>query len=691
MPRPSAPDTGLLAELWSDVGLEFTWPIDKSVHGPVYTDVWFGSVTWSPDERFVAYIADTPPPSSDHKDVHPAAVWALPLQNKHEADSRGPFGEAYVQKRSPALFIADVQEGTVALAAHPSSYHLGQPQWGSSGWIVCTALHKGTATDDDPLPIPDDLGTLYCYNRLRSIVAFKAPATFDAVPQVEQSLTLITNPKDPQDYCSNSPRLSPNGCDLVYIGAPRILNDLSDTYILPHNTTKTMRYVSFADGKFSKPTTLIDVPQDPKHTEFPGLYLHGFVARPWLRSDTLVLTTTWGSSDKIITASFERRDGALISPADLREAVKESSGLDLAESPNPCVSKGSMTLLDVHNGVMLAAASDPASPTQLVIMRDCGVKEKFSTQWVSHASVRASKFRSLLHAQHDVSLVTQECAKEGAFHLSARVFDERINDLKDMFQVTLLLPAESGNGKLTPLAVFPHGGPHTSSVMGFSVASSALLSCGFAVLFINYRGSLGLGQKSLESLLGRIGSQDINEVVQATRWALNEEKFKLDAERATFVGGSHSGFIGAHTSLIPGLFKRTVLRNPVANVATMVGASDIPDWCFAESGLRQEGGGMVADAEQLGVMYGMSPVSRVNQAKREGAYPRTLLLVGSGDKRVPPTQSLEWRRLLTSAFGEGVVSMRWYDGPGHAIDNVPEGDDAWVQALDFLSEVFDEG
>lgn len=692
VPLPSAPSKSLLAELWSDAGLEFSWPIKDSVHGSVYTDDFFGSVAWSPDERFVAYIADTPAPSSDDKDSDPASTWAIPLRHKFQADSRGPFGELYVGSRSPALYIADVHTGAVALAAHPPSYHLGEPQWSDSGWIVCTARHTAKTTDGQPLPIPDDLGIIYCYNRLCSIVAFKAPDSFDAVSCVGDSLVLVSNPSYPLDYCCNSPRFSPDGRDLIYISAPRLRKGAADTYFLPHNTTKILRCVSVAEDCFSRPVTLIGVPEHPKHDQFPGLYLHGLVQRPWLRPDTVVLTTTWGFSDKVIAATFDRRDGVLVPVADLRDLFADcqygNGDVDGFEGPD--IAKGSVSLLDVYGGNLLVAASDPASPRQLLTLRDNGASEPFSAQWVSHPSARAAKLRSLVQAQHCVSLIVQGPEGE-ATGLPARLANKGVDDAMETFQVSLLLPTSNGNDGRAPLAVFPHGGPHTASLNGFTVGAAALLACGFAVMYVNYRGSLGLGQKSLESLLGRIGTQDVIEVAQATRWALNEKDFKLDSEKTVFVGGSHSGFIGAHTSLIPGLFKRTVLRNPVVNVASMAGASDIPDWTFAETAQMHEGagGGMVPDDRQLGIMYRVSPVSKVIRGKERGAYPRTLLQVGASDKRVPPTQSLEWRRLLNAVFGEGVVTVRWYEVSQHPIDDVCEGDDAWVQALDFLCEVFE--
>lgn len=38
--------------------------------------------------------------------------------------------------------------------------------------------------------------------------------------------------------------------------------------------------------------------------------------------------------------------------------------------------------------------------------------------------------------------------------------------------------------------------------------------------------------------------------------------------------------VGSH----PGLFRAACLRNPVVDIPSMVGSTDIPDWCFVETG-----------------------------------------------------------------------------------------------------------
>lgn len=106
---------------------------------------------------------------------------------------------------------------------------------------------------------------------------------------------------------------------------------------------------------------------------------------------------------------------------------------------------------------------------------------------------------------------------------------------------------------------------------------------GYAILHCNYRGSSGFGQNALESLAGTAGSLDVEDVVHLTKHALASND-ALDSSRVGVCGGSHGGFLSGHLiGQYPELFKVAAMRNPVTNIASMVTATDIPDWCYVET------------------------------------------------------------------------------------------------------------
>ena len=60
------------------------------------------------------------------------------------------------------------------------------------------------------------------------------------------------------------------------------------------------------------------------------------------------------------------------------------------------------------------------------------------------------------------------------------------------------------NFELDPLfAVWPHGGPHSVITTEYKTVVRFFASLGFGVLFVNYRGSTGLGEENVRALLGR--------------------------------------------------------------------------------------------------------------------------------------------------------------------------------------------
>ena len=101
---------------------------------------------------------------------------------------------------------------------------------------------------------------------------------------------------------------------------------------------------------------------------------------------------------------------------------------------------------------------------------------------------------------------------------------------------------------------------------------------------MNYRGSLGYGENTMNTLLGNIGLNDVEDCGELTLQCLLKHSNIVDPKRIGVEGGSHGGFLSAWLVGHPkykAIYQTACMRNPVLNMAFMVTATDIPDWIYA--------------------------------------------------------------------------------------------------------------
>lgn len=202
---------------------------------------------------------------------------------------------------------------------------------------------------------------------------------------------------------------------------------------------------------------------------------------------------------------------------------------------------------------------------------------------------------------------------------------------------------KSGKDQSVPFIVIPHGGPHSNFANTFSLESSFFILAGFAVVLVNYRGSTGMGSVTTEYLQGKVGNVDVKDCITATQETVKKYPW-LDPKRIGLCGGSHGGFLVAHLSgQAPDLFKAVVAKNPVIDISTMFGTSDIPDWCAVEAGLLCNivTGPWPEDIDMFVKMRKCSPIIHVDKVKAP-----TLVCIGTKDLRVPCSQGTMWYNRL---------------------------------------------
>jgi len=241
----------------------------------------------------------------------------------------------------------------------------------------------------------------------------------------------------------------------------------------------------------------------------------------------------------------------------------------------------------------------------------------------------------------------------------------------------VLMEPISAEHRRPPLVVFIHGGPHSSFLADFQPYTAGFCMCGYAVLMVNYRGSIGFGQDSINSLLGNIGRQDVDDVQDVVEQIVASGA--VDNNKVVVIGGSHGGFLTLHAiGQFPNFYRAAVTRNPVVNLASKFGCSDIPDWTCTEAGIDFDPM-VVPTSEMYGEMLKRSPLVNVDKIKTP-----LMLMLGGKDIRVPTSQGLEMKKALEAR--NAPLRVLWYPECSHPISDVKSEADSFINIIKWFDE-----
>jgi dipeptidyl aminopeptidase/acylaminoacyl peptidase len=139
-----------------------------------------------------------------------------------------------------------------------------------------------------------------------------------------------------------------------------------------------------------------------------------------------------------------------------------------------------------------------------------------------------------------------------------------------------------------PLIVMPHGGPIARDTWGYFFLREFLVSRGYAVLQMNFRGSSGYGGDWFFAAHQDWGGLTYDDVVDGARWAVQQGI--TDSERVCIVGWSFGGYLA-----LLGAQRNPELFHCAVDIA---GVSDLP--MLIEEGYEWMGGSEIRK-KQLGV------------------------------------------------------------------------------------------
>jgi dipeptidyl aminopeptidase/acylaminoacyl peptidase len=259
----------------------------------------------------------------------------------------------------------------------------------------------------------------------------------------------------------------------------------------------------------------------------------------------------------------------------------------------------------------------------------------------------------------------EEMAETAAFHIAASD-GLRIHGF-------LTSPGAAPDAAPPPLVVLPHGGPHgPRDHWGFNPEVQLLASQGFAVLQVNFRGSGGYGDDFMERGYGRWGDRMMQDVIDATRWAL--KKGKADPARVCIYGGSFGGYTALQAPIVaPGLFRCAVGFAGVYDLTLMTSRGDI-SWSSLSRGVVQTYlGGDEASQKAASPLYNVEKLDLP-----------ILLIHGEKDVRVPIVHAERLRDALTK-LGR---PPGWLVEPneGHGFYDEGARERMYRRLVDFLKE-----
>lgn len=138
----------------------------------------------------------------------------------------------------------------------------------------------------------------------------------------------------------------------------------------------------------------------------------------------------------------------------------------------------------------------------------------------------------------------------------------------------IMKPVGFEEGKKYPLVLEIHGGPHAMYGNSFMNEFQILAAKGYAVMYINPRGSHGYSQEFVNAVRGDYGGGDYQDLMKAVDFVLSQYDF-IDQKRLGVTGGSYGGFmtnwIVGHTNR----FKAAVTQRSISNWISFYGVSDI--------------------------------------------------------------------------------------------------------------------
>jgi len=231
--------------------------------------------------------------------------------------------------------------------------------------------------------------------------------------------------------------------------------------------------------------------------------------------------------------------------------------------------------------------------------------------------------------------------------------------------------AQNKQSGLPPCILNIHSGPTSVKHPGFSLDTAFFTSQGFAVVHLNYRGSVTFGydyQYALRRKWGEVEVQDTVYLIDALK-----KRSLVDPEKIAVKGSSAGGFSVLNLLIkFPGLFKAGICSYAVSDL--------VNDAQYTHKFERYYHQFLTGDfTTEYDRFVNRSPISHLHEIKDPVA-----LFHGSEDKVVSPNQSQE---IFDSLSKRNIPCiLRLYEGEGHGFRKQENIEDYYNTVIVFLNK-----
>ena len=230
-------------------------------------------------------------------------------------------------------------------------------------------------------------------------------------------------------------------------------------------------------------------------------------------------------------------------------------------------------------------------------------------------------------------------------------------------------PTHPDAKKPYPLVLYPHGGPHSRSTLGFNFTVQVLAAHGYAVFQPNFRGTAGYGQRFIDADRFDLGGDDMRDILTGIDHLIGQGL--VDRQRQFVYGVSYGGFTTCWLIGQTNQFRAAAPQNAVTDLTAMWALSDLQSWT------EWEFGGRPWEVPQA--MREHSPLTYAANVRTP-----TLILHATGDRRCPLPMGRMFYRALKSLGVD--TQMVLYPNEGHPIRQLPHQQDVLQRVLDWFAD-----